>query len=205
MPAVLDHFGVARAARTRARSSEHERRAESSRRACAGGGSSTSACWTAMRPCPARAVRPRGPARPRLRGRRAPDRPRARRSPSRSWSPRSAARSTSSGHERVLDVGTGSGYQAAVLAELAAEVVTIERVPELAEQARRALAEAGLRTGRGARRRRHARRSRARAVRRDRGRRRRAVGARGALRASSLRGAASSCRSGAGVTSSWRS
>ena len=47
------------------------------------------------------------------------------------------------GHERVLDVGTGSGYQAAVLAELAAEVVTIERVPELAEAARRALAEAG--------------------------------------------------------------
>ena len=41
------------------------------------------------------------------------------------------------GAERVLDVGTGSGYQAAVLAELAAEVVTIERVPELAEQARR--------------------------------------------------------------------
>ena len=47
------------------------------------------------------------------------------------------------GHERVLDVGTGSGYQAAVLAELAAEVVTIERVPELAEQARRTLAEVG--------------------------------------------------------------
>jgi protein-L-isoaspartate(D-aspartate) O-methyltransferase len=48
-----------------------------------------------------------------------------------------------SGHERVLDVGTGSGYQAAVLAELAAEVVTIERVPELAERARAALAEGG--------------------------------------------------------------
>lgn len=47
------------------------------------------------------------------------------------------------GDERVLDVGTGSGYQAAVLAELAAEVVTIERVPELAEGARAALAEAG--------------------------------------------------------------
>jgi protein-L-isoaspartate(D-aspartate) O-methyltransferase len=47
------------------------------------------------------------------------------------------------GKERVLDVGTGSGYQAAVLAELAAEVVTIERIPELAEQARRALGEAG--------------------------------------------------------------
>jgi protein-L-isoaspartate(D-aspartate) O-methyltransferase len=48
-----------------------------------------------------------------------------------------------SGDERVLDVGTGSGYQAAVLAELAAEVVTIERVPELAERARRALTQAG--------------------------------------------------------------
>jgi protein-L-isoaspartate(D-aspartate) O-methyltransferase len=47
------------------------------------------------------------------------------------------------GHERVLDVGTGSGYQAAVLAELAAEVVTIERVPELAEEARERLLAAG--------------------------------------------------------------
>jgi len=47
------------------------------------------------------------------------------------------------GHERVLDVGTGSGYQAAVLAELAAEVVSIERVPELADAARHALDEAG--------------------------------------------------------------
>jgi protein-L-isoaspartate(D-aspartate) O-methyltransferase len=47
------------------------------------------------------------------------------------------------GHERVLDVGTGSGYAAAVLAELAAEVVSIERIPELAEQARRNLAAAG--------------------------------------------------------------
>ena len=47
------------------------------------------------------------------------------------------------GDERVLDVGTGSGYQVAVLAELASEVVTIERVPELAERARGALVEAG--------------------------------------------------------------
>ena len=47
------------------------------------------------------------------------------------------------GSERVLDVGTGSGYQAAVLAELAAEVVTIERIPELAEEAKRALAAGG--------------------------------------------------------------
>ena len=37
---------------------------------------------------------------------------------------------------KVLDVGTGSGYQAAVLAELGAQVISIEREPELAEQAR---------------------------------------------------------------------
>ena len=47
------------------------------------------------------------------------------------------------GSERALDVGTGSGYQAAVLAELAAEVHTIERIPELAELARERLLEAG--------------------------------------------------------------
>jgi protein-L-isoaspartate(D-aspartate) O-methyltransferase len=45
--------------------------------------------------------------------------------------------------ELVLDVGTGSGYQAAVLAELGADVVTIERIPELAGAAREALAAAG--------------------------------------------------------------
>ena len=47
------------------------------------------------------------------------------------------------GDERVLDVGTGSGYQAAVLAELAAEVHTIERLAELAAQARETLVAAG--------------------------------------------------------------
>jgi protein-L-isoaspartate(D-aspartate) O-methyltransferase len=47
------------------------------------------------------------------------------------------------GPERVLDVGTGSGYQAAVLAELAEEVDTIERIPQLAEYARANLAAAG--------------------------------------------------------------
>ena len=45
--------------------------------------------------------------------------------------------------QRILDVGTGSGYQAAVLAELGAEVVTIERIPQLAEQARGNLSAAG--------------------------------------------------------------
>ncbi len=49
------------------------------------------------------------------------------------------------GRERVLDVGTGSGYQAALLDELAGDVVTIERVPELAVSAGTAL----LRTGHG--------------------------------------------------------
>jgi protein-L-isoaspartate(D-aspartate) O-methyltransferase len=47
------------------------------------------------------------------------------------------------GDERVLDVGTGSGYQAAVLAELADDVHTIERVPELADRARKTLSDAG--------------------------------------------------------------
>ncbi len=47
------------------------------------------------------------------------------------------------GQEKVLEVGTGSGYQAALLSHLAAEVVSVERVPELAEQAGRTLAELG--------------------------------------------------------------
>jgi protein-L-isoaspartate(D-aspartate) O-methyltransferase len=47
------------------------------------------------------------------------------------------------GSERVLDVGTGSGYQAAVLAELAEDVHSIERIPELAERARDNLRAAG--------------------------------------------------------------
>jgi protein-L-isoaspartate(D-aspartate) O-methyltransferase len=47
------------------------------------------------------------------------------------------------GGESVLDVGTGSGYQAAVLAELGAHVVSIERVESLADRARAVLAETG--------------------------------------------------------------
>ncbi|HXF85348.1 MAG TPA: protein-L-isoaspartate(D-aspartate) O-methyltransferase [Anaerolineales bacterium] len=45
--------------------------------------------------------------------------------------------------EKVLEIGTGSGYQAAVLAELGAEVYTIEIIPELAETAAKRLQELG--------------------------------------------------------------
>jgi protein-L-isoaspartate(D-aspartate) O-methyltransferase len=46
--------------------------------------------------------------------------------------------------DRVLDIGTGSGYQAAILAMLGARVVSIERQPELATSARERLAELGF-------------------------------------------------------------
>jgi len=49
------------------------------------------------------------------------------------------------GGERVLEIGTGSGYQAAILAELASEVITVERHSELAEAARATLALLGYR------------------------------------------------------------
>ncbi len=45
--------------------------------------------------------------------------------------------------DRVLDVGTGSGYHAALLAELAGEVISIERIEQLSEAAARTLAELG--------------------------------------------------------------
>jgi protein-L-isoaspartate(D-aspartate) O-methyltransferase len=45
-----------------------------------------------------------------------------------------------SGHERVLEVGTGSGYQAAILSHLAREVHTIELHPDLSARARRVAA-----------------------------------------------------------------
>lgn len=45
--------------------------------------------------------------------------------------------------QRVLEVGTGSGYQAAVLAEIVAKVYTLERIAELAQQARRTLDDLG--------------------------------------------------------------
>ena len=50
-----------------------------------------------------------------------------------------------SGNETVLEIGTGSGYQAAILAELAAKVYSVERVKSLAERARSNLKDLGYR------------------------------------------------------------
>lgn len=47
------------------------------------------------------------------------------------------------GGEKVLEVGTGSGYQTAILAELAERVVTVERIAQLSAQAQRRLAALG--------------------------------------------------------------
>ena len=47
------------------------------------------------------------------------------------------------GTEKVLEIGTGSGYQAAILAELAARVCTIERIPRLVQRAREILERLG--------------------------------------------------------------
>lgn len=43
------------------------------------------------------------------------------------------------GHEKVLEIGTGSGYQTAILAELAKEIYSIERIEQLAERAKNIL------------------------------------------------------------------
>ncbi len=47
------------------------------------------------------------------------------------------------GHERVLEIGTGCGYQAAILSLLAKEIYTIERLPSLADRARSVLRHLG--------------------------------------------------------------
>ena len=57
-------------------------------------------------------------------------------------------------HQKILEIGTGSGYQAAILAELANHVFTIEIIPELAEGAEKVLNKTGydnitVRTGDG--------------------------------------------------------
>ncbi|MYI83156.1 MAG: protein-L-isoaspartate(D-aspartate) O-methyltransferase [Chloroflexi bacterium] len=59
--------------------------------------------------------------------------------------PEAAALAGPDGGERVLELGAGSGYQAAVLAHLAAEVVTVERIEELRIAAAQRLAQLGLR------------------------------------------------------------
>jgi protein-L-isoaspartate(D-aspartate) O-methyltransferase len=48
------------------------------------------------------------------------------------------------GDETVLEIGTGSGYSAAILARLAADVVSVERIASLADEARHRLGELGL-------------------------------------------------------------
>jgi protein-L-isoaspartate(D-aspartate) O-methyltransferase len=48
-----------------------------------------------------------------------------------------------SGRDKVLEIGTGSGYQTAILAQLAGRVITTERVPELVETSREVLDELG--------------------------------------------------------------
>lgn len=47
------------------------------------------------------------------------------------------------GKERVLEIGTGSGYQTAILAEIIKEVYTVELIPELSRRAQKVLAELG--------------------------------------------------------------
>ena len=47
------------------------------------------------------------------------------------------------GDERILEIGTGSGYQTAILAELAQEVISIERIEVLADEAEHLLSEMG--------------------------------------------------------------
>ena len=120
----------------------------------------------------------------------------SRRSPSPGWSPRSARRSSSTGDERVLEIGTGSGYSAAVLAQLAASVISLERDRRSSARARAGrLAELGRRERRGDRRRRQPRPPGGRALRRDRGPRRHARGAAQPARPARRRAAAWWCRS----------
>ena len=82
-------------------------------------------------------------------------------------------------HHRVLEVGTGSGYQAAVLSRLAREVVIDRALPHARQSGAQAARRARLRERRGRRRRRPRRRAGARALRphhRHRGGRKRAAG-----------------------------
>ncbi len=46
--------------------------------------------------------------------------------------------------DQILEIGTGSGYQAAIVARLVRQVISVERIPELAAEARRILSELGV-------------------------------------------------------------
>jgi protein-L-isoaspartate(D-aspartate) O-methyltransferase len=48
------------------------------------------------------------------------------------------------GAEKVLEIGTGSGYQAAILSKLCGHVVTVERIPELSQKAKAVLDDLGI-------------------------------------------------------------
>ena len=142
---------------------------------CAAATSRDERVLAAMDARAARAVRPGAAARPRLRGRGAADRRAARRSRSRTWSRASARRSRCAAASACSTSARARATRRRCSPSSRARCVTIERVPELAEQARASLAAAGYERVARARRRRHARRPGARAVRRDRRRRRRAA------------------------------
>ena len=91
------------------------------------------------------------------------------------------------GKERVLEIGTGSGYQTVLLAHLVAQVFSIERIPALMQHGARGDPARRVSERLAAARRRHRRLARVRAVRRDSRRRRRAVGAAAAASSSSPR------------------
>ncbi len=74
------------------------------------------------------------------------------------------------GGEKVLEIGTGSGYAAAVLSRIAKSVYTVERIGQLAEKAAATLADLRLQERARAACRRHARMARSRTLRCDRGR-----------------------------------
>ena len=155
---------------------------------CARAASTTSACWRRWRACRASSSCRRSCAAAHMTMRRCRSAP-TRRSRSRTWSRASARELQLRGDERVLDVGTGSGYQAAVLAELAREVHSLERIPELAERARASARRGRLRRPRPrARRRRHPGAAGAAPFGGDRRRRRRAASRRRRCSSSSSRG-----------------
>ena len=104
---------------------------------------------------------------------------------------------------RVLEIGTGSGYQAAILARIAREVVSIERYRTLADAARERIRTLGYANVTIRRWRRHGRRAGSGAVRPHHGHRRGRGGARGADRRSLPKAARWCCRSARAVSTQY--